>query len=131
MSSHPEITHLLPSVSAVRESAALAGSHLLASPVRPSVNAASGWVVSAVFNSLRVANQFARAWSGRLPAACRGCIIRAIAAGAWAVSVPVQGPAPEASAPVALPAPVAPPVLVPASPWWCPVSWPVVAGGAA
>ena len=127
MSSHPELSHLLPHPSTVRASAVRAGIRFLSAPTRQSVNSASGWVCAPVFATYKVARAFALAWSIRLPQGCRGCAVRQIAVGAWAVSVPVQCPTVEQ----ALLKNQLAALVAPSSPWWCPVSWPVVAGGAA
>jgi hypothetical protein len=64
---------------------------------RASAVALSGVVAVARFASPVAAGVFARSWGRRLPAACRGCRVRAVplAAGvpaSWVVSVPVAPP---------------------------------------
>jgi len=81
----------LPCVGAVvRSAAAAAGRGLVSVSVRPSARAAGGWVVVPVFSRRSLAARFAAVWSGRLPAVCRGCVVRPVAGG-FAVSVPVVG----------------------------------------
>lgn len=57
--------------------------------MRPSRHSASGWVAVVVVPSLAFARRLARRWARRLPAGCRGCVIRPAGA-RFAVSIPVQ-----------------------------------------
>ncbi len=92
---------LVPSASSVVLSARCslapwAGSALGVS-FRPSVRALCGVVAVVRFASAAGAAAFARSWSRRLPAACCGCAVRSVPAGAgvapsWVVSVPVAPP---------------------------------------
>ena len=91
----------VPSASSVLRSARFglapwAGSALGVS-FRPSARALSGVVAVVRFSSASAAARFARSWGARLPAACRGCVVRPAPAGAgvapsWCVSVPVAPP---------------------------------------
>ena len=63
-------------------------SSVLSVRVRPSSRSLSGWVCSVSFSSPAAAGSFASLWSRRLPAVCRGCVVRS-AAGRFLVSVPV------------------------------------------
>jgi hypothetical protein len=65
---------------------------LLGVSVRPSARALSGAVAVVLFSSSSAAGAFARSWAARLPAACRGCVVRSVPGG-WSVSVPVAVPA--------------------------------------
>ena len=59
--------------------------------VRASGRSLSGAVLVAGFVSFSAARSFALRWSGRLPARCRGCVVRRRPSGLFAVSVPVAG----------------------------------------
>lgn len=87
---------MFPSFSAVSASSgsgAFAGVPLAgAFSVRRSRRSASGWVAVVGFFSPSVAGAFAALWSARLPAVCRGCVVRSVAGAHGArffVSVPV------------------------------------------
>jgi hypothetical protein len=56
--------------------------------LRPSRHSLSGWVCVVHFSSFHAASHFARSWARRLPAVCRGCVVRRVKGG-FAVSVPV------------------------------------------
>ncbi len=56
--------------------------------VHPSRRSLSGWVVVVSFSSSAAARRFALLWAARLPAVCRGCVVRPVDGG-FAVSIPV------------------------------------------
>jgi hypothetical protein len=56
--------------------------------LRPSSRSLSGWVCVVRFSSFSAASRFALSWGRRLPAVCRGCVVRPVEGG-FAVSVPV------------------------------------------
>ncbi len=60
----------------------------LAISVHPSRRSLSGWVAVVSFSSSAAAHWFALLWAARLPAACRGCVVRCVSGG-FAVSVPI------------------------------------------
>lgn len=77
---------MLPSVSSVSRSACRLGASGFT--VRPSSRGLGGFVVAVGFSRPVLAVQFARAWAFRLPAGCRGCVVKRFGGLAW-VSVPV------------------------------------------
>ena len=77
---------MLPSVSAVSRAACrFAGSGFA---VRPSARALGGFVAAVGFRRGPLAGEFARFWASRLPAGCRGCVVKRSGGLFW-VSVPV------------------------------------------
>jgi len=92
MSALSRVRSFVPSVRSVVRSArfrcAAWGGSALGLSVRPSVRSLSGFVAVVRFRSLAGASAFARCWGRRLPAVCRGCVLRS-SGGFWFVSVPV------------------------------------------
>lgn len=83
----------VPSVRFVRRSASCGlvswSAAVVSILLRPSPRSLSGWVCVVRFSSFSAASRFALSWGRRLPAVCRGCVVRAAAGGGFAVSVPV------------------------------------------
>ncbi len=77
---------MLPSVSVLSRFSCRYGASAFS--VRPSSRAIGGFVAAAGFRRLAAAADFARLWASRLPAGCRGCVVRRAEGFFW-VSVPV------------------------------------------
>ncbi len=79
---------LLPVLRSARCAVAPWAGSALGLSLRASARSLSGWVAVVRFSSSAAAGRFAASWGRRLPAGCRGCVVRHAARG-WVVSLPV------------------------------------------